>query len=155
MSKKTSPGSIAQNRKARHDFSLEKQFEAGLALEGWEVKSLRAGRGQLNEAYVTIHKGEAWLLNAHISPLDTISIQSKADPTRSRKLLLNERELNQLIGAVQREGYTIVPLNLHWKKQFIKCDIALAKGKKHHDKRQSEKDKDWERTKAKILKSRS
>ncbi len=145
--KKPSANLIADNRKARHDYHLETQFEAGLVLEGWEVKSLRAGRAQLKESYVTIKKGEAWLLGAHISPLGTISTHKPADPTRSRKLLLNQKELDKLIGAVQRQGYTIVPLNLHWKKGRAKLEIALAKGKKLYDKRKTEKERDWERQK--------
>lgn len=151
MSKKP-PKVIVQNRKARHDFAFEKQFEAGMVLEGWEIKSLREGRGQLNDAFVSIHKGEAWLVGAHISPLSTVSTHIQADPTRRRKLLLHDRELNQLIGAVQRQGYTVVPLDLHWYQNRVKCEIALAKGKKQHDKRDTDKSRSWQKTHAKIMK---
>lgn len=152
MGAKTTTNIIADNRKARHDYHIEEQFEAGLALEGWEVKSLRAGRAQLAESYVTIKKGEAWLLGAHISILKTTSTHVKADPLRTRKLLLHKKELDTLIGAVQRKGYTIVPLNLHWSKGRAKLEIALAKGKKLYDKRETEKRRDWERQKQRLLK---
>jgi SsrA-binding protein len=141
---------LAENRKARHDYHIEDQFEAGLVLDGWEVKSLRAGRAQLKESYVIIKNGEAWLVGAHISPLATVSTHITPDPVRSRKLLLHQRELNKLIGAVQRKGYTIVPLNLHWKKGRAKLEIALAKGKKLYDKRETEKRRDWERQKQRL-----
>lgn len=150
---KAPPNTLAQNRKARHDFIIEKNFDAGLVLEGWEVKSLRAGRGQLSEAYVIIRQGEAWLLNAHISPLETVSTHITPNPTRTRKLLLSAKELDQLIGAVQQKGYTIVPLRIFAGKRYIKCEIALAKGKKQHDKRQSDKDRSWEKTQRKIMKN--
>ncbi len=146
-------GKIALNKKARHDYFVEDTFEAGLALEGWEVKSLRAGRGQLTESYVQLRNAEAWLLGAHISPLSTASTHIKPDPTRTRKLLMHRLELDRLIGAVERKGYTLVPLNLHWSKGRVKLDIGLAKGKKQHDKRASEKDRDWKRQKSRILKS--
>lgn len=142
---------IAENRKARHDYIIEQDFEAGLVLEGWEVKSLRASRAQISESYVVIKDGEAFLLNSHISPLITTSTHIKAIPDRTRKLLLNAAELNKLIGAVQRQGYTIVPLNLHWKKGRAKLTIALAKGKKLHDKRETEKRRDWERQKQRLM----
>lgn len=141
---------IAENRKARHDYHIEEQFEAGLVLEGWEVKSLRAGRAQISESYVTIKGGEAWLVGANISPLPTVSTHITPDPARNRKLLLHQRELNKLIGAVQRKGYTLVPLNLHWKKGTAKLEIALAKGKKLYDKRETEKRRDWERRKQQL-----
>ena len=141
---------IADNRKARHDYHIESQFEAGLVLEGWEIKSLRAGRAQLKESYVVIKEAEAWLVGAHISPLSTASTHINPDPIRSRKLLLHHYELNKLIGAVQRKGYTIVPLNLHWSKGRAKLEIALAKGKKQHDKRQAEKTREWKRQKQRI-----
>jgi SsrA-binding protein len=146
-------GKIALNKKARHDYFVEDTFEAGLALEGWEVKSLRAGRGQLTESYVHLRNGEAWLLGAHISPLSTASTHIKPDPTRTRKLLMHRLELDRLVGAVERKGYTLVPLNLHWCKGRVKLDIGLAKGKKQHDKRASEKDRDWKRQKSRIMKS--
>jgi SsrA-binding protein len=152
MAKQTDNKQLVYNRKARHDFSIEKTLEAGLALLGWEVKSLREGRGQMKESYVVIRQGEAWLIGAHISPLSTIAKDLKPDPTRSRKLLLNRKEMNTLIGAVQRQGMTIVPLSLYWKKRYIKCEIGLAKGKKHHDKRHDEKQKEWQREKNKLEK---
>lgn len=152
--KKQSSASIAYNRKAHHDFTLEDQYEAGLVLQGWEVKSIRAGRANLKESHVIIKQGEAWLLNAHISPLSTVSAFSKADPRRTRKLLLNRRELERLLGAVQRKGYTIAPVSLYWKGPRVKLKIALAKGKKTHDKRSSEKAADWQRQKQRLLRTR-
>lgn len=144
---------IARNKRARHEFAIEETFEAGLALEGWEVKSLRAGRAQLTEAYVHLKDGEAWLLGAHITPLITASTHVQADPTRTRKLLLHRDELDRLIGAVERKGYTLVPLNLHWSKDRVKLEVGLAKGKKRHDKRADQKERDWKRQQARILKS--
>ncbi|PZP21115.1 SsrA-binding protein SmpB [Pseudomonas kuykendallii] len=143
--KKTSPGSIAQNKKALHDFFIEQRFEAGLALAGWEVKSLRAGKAQLVDSYVLLKDGEAWLMGCHITPLTTASTHVIADPTRTRKLLLHKRELGKLFGAVQQKGYACVALSLHWKKHLIKCYIALAKGKKEFDKRHTEKERDADR----------
>lgn len=128
---------IADNRKARFNYHLEQFLEAGIALEGWEVKSLRAGHAQISESYVVMKGGEAMLINAHITPLTTISTHIKATPDRTRKLLLHASELNKLIGAVQRQGYTIVPVNLHWNHGKVKVEIALAKGKKQHDKREA------------------
>lgn len=151
--KKSAPNLIADNRKARHDYQLEEKFEAGLVLEGWEVKSIRAGHVQIAEGYVIIKKSEAWLLGVNITPLLTASTHKKAIPDRTRKLLLHEKELNKLIGAVQRQGYTIVPLNLHWKNGRVKLDIALAKGKKLYDKRADLKRRDWERQKQRLRKS--
>jgi SsrA-binding protein len=145
---------ITDNRKAKHNYQIEDTLEAGIALAGWEVKSLRAGKAQLAESHVIIKGGEAFLLNAHISPLTTVSTHVEAVPDRSRKLLLNKRELNKLIGSAEREGYTIVPLNLHWKNNKVKVDIALAKGKNLYDKRQTEKRREWERQKQKIMKMR-
>ncbi len=145
---------IAENRRARHEYFIEETFEAGLALEGWEVKSLRAGRAQLTEAYVHLKNGEAWLIGAHFSPLTSASTHVRTDPTRTRKLLLHRRELDRLVGAVERKGYTLVPLNLHWTRGRAKLDVGLAKGKKQHDKRATEKNRDWERQKARILKGR-
>jgi SsrA-binding protein len=145
---KKPPRLIADNRKARHDYHIEQTWEAGLVLEGWEVKSIRAGRAQLSDSYVIVKDGAAWLLGAHIMPLATTSTHVHADPQRTRKLLLHLRELKKIIGAVQRKGYTVVPLNLHWFKNHIKVDIALAKGKKQYDKREAEKKRDWERQKA-------
>ena len=150
--KKPTGDVIAVNRRARHDYFIEDRFEAGLALEGWEVKSLRAGNAQLTEAYVNLRKGEAWLVGAHFAPLKTVSTHIKADPTRARKLLLHRYELDRLTGAVERKGYALVPLDLHWFKGKAKLTIGLAKGKKQHDKRVDKKDRDWQRQKERILK---
>ncbi len=152
-SKKPADNVIAVNRKARHDYFIENTIEAGLALEGWEVKSMRAGRAQITEGYVQIYKSEAWLVGAHFSPLTSTSTHVRADPTRNRKLLLHRLELDRMIGAVDRKGYTLVPLNLHWVKGRAKLDIGLAKGKKQHDKRASDKDRDWQRQKERMLKN--
>ena len=143
---------IAVNRRARHDYFIESNFEAGLALEGWEVKSLRAGNAQLTEAYVNVKQGEAWLVGAHFAPLKTTSTHITANPTRARKLLLHRYELDRLAGAVERKGYTLIPLELHWNKGRAKLDIGLGKGKKQHDKRADRKDRDWQRQKERILK---
>lgn len=144
--------SIAVNRKAHHEFFIEDRFEAGLVLEGWEVKSLRAGRVQLDQGYILLKNNAAWLFGALITPLQTASTHIHPDPQRSRKLLLNQRELNKLIGSVERRGYTVVPLGLYWKNNRVKLEIGLAKGKKLHDKRATEKDRDWERQKQRLLK---
>jgi len=152
--KKASGGStIALNKKAGHDYFIEQRIEAGIALEGWEVKSLRAGRIQIKESYVKILHAEAFLIGAHISPLPTASTHISPDPTRTRKLLLNRSELNKLIGQTERAGYTLVPTALYWKRGRAKLEIGLAKGKKLHDKRASEKDKDWQREKARLFKT--
>ncbi|MCH7853878.1 MAG: SsrA-binding protein SmpB [Proteobacteria bacterium] len=143
---------IARNKRARHDYFIEDTYEAGLQLEGWEVKSLRAGRAQITESYVHVRDGEGWLIGAHISPLNTASTHISPNPTRTRKLLLHRHELDRLIGAVERKGYTLVPLNLHWSRGRAKLDIGLAKGKKQADKRATIKDRDWQRQKARILK---
>ena len=143
---------IAQNKRAFHEYFIEERFEAGLVLEGWEVKSLRASRAQITESYVLWKDGAAWLVGAHFSPLQTASTHINPDPTRTRKLLLNQKELNILFGSVDRKGYTLIPIKLYWKKNRAKLEIALAKGKKLHDKRQSDKDKDWQRERQKILK---
>ncbi len=145
---------IAINKKARFEYFIENSFEAGVALEGWEVKSLRAGRAQLTESYVIVKEGEAWLLGAHINPLITASSHVKPDPNRTRKLLLKRRELDSLIGAVERKGYALVALKLYWKKSRVKLEVGLAKGKKQHDKRATEKDRDWQRQKSRMLKPR-
>ncbi|MCW8854746.1 MAG: SsrA-binding protein SmpB [Gammaproteobacteria bacterium] len=152
--KKTkAPGStIALNKKARHDYSIEDKFEAGLVLEGWEVKSLRDGRVQINDTYVMVKDGEIWWLGGLITPLLSASTHVHPQPTRSRKLLLHRREIDKLIGAVERKGYTLVPLAMYWKKGRAKLEIGLAKGKKDHDKRASDKDRDWGREKERILK---
>jgi len=145
------PHLIAENRKARFDYFIEERFEAGLALQGWEVKAMRAGRAQLKEAYVYLRGGEAFLIGAHLSPLPTTSTHITADPVRTRKLLLHHSELQRLIGAVERRGYTLVPLELYWKNGRAKLQLGLAKGKKQHDKRAVEKERDWQRDKARLL----
>lgn len=148
---KTASPSIALNKRARFDYFIEERFEAGLVLEGWEVKSLRASKAQITESYVLIKSGEAWLLGAHITPLNTASTHIHPDPARTRKLLLNRAELDRLTGAVERKGYTLVPLSLHWKHGRAKLEIGLAKGKKLHDKRATEKARDWQRQKQRLL----
>jgi SsrA-binding protein len=152
-SKKSAAGgtNIAQNRQATHEYFIEERFEAGLVLEGWEVKSLRAGKAQLKESYVILKNGEAWLFGAHFSPLPSASTHVQPDPTRSRKLLLHAEELSRLIGQVERKGYTLVPLSLYWKQGRAKLEIGLARGKKQHDKRASEKERDWEREKQRVM----
>ena len=146
--------SIAENKKAFHDYFIEERFEAGIVLEGWEVKAIRAGRVQIKEAYVIVKDEEVWLLGCHISPLSTASTHVKPDPVRTRKLLLHGREIAKLIGKVERAGYALVPLNLHFAKGRIKLEIGLAKGKKQYDKRESEKQKDWEREKARLMRDK-
>ena len=143
---------IVDNKKAFHDYFIEERYEAGMVLQGWEVKSIRAGRVQLKEAYVIVRQGEVFLFGAHISPLPTASTHINPDPVRTRKLLLNAEEVKKLIGKVERAGYTLVPLNMHYLKGRIKCEIGLAKGKKQHDKRDSEKERDWQREQQSILK---
>ena len=145
---------IADNRKARHDYHIEQTFEAGLVLAGWEIKSLRAGKAQLVESHVVIKNGEAFLLNSHFSPLTTTSTHVNPVPNRTRKLLLNKHELNKLIGSSERKGYTIIALNLHWRHNKAKVEIALAKGKKQYDKREDLKQRDWNRQKQKLAKLR-
>ncbi len=148
---KSGAATIALNKKARHDYFIEDRMEAGLVLEGWEVKSLRAGKIQLGDAYVIVKEGEAFLFGALITPLSSASTHVNADPRRTRKLLLHEREIATLIGAIDRKGYTVVALAMYWKKGRAKLEIGLAKGKKQHDKRASEKDRDWARDKQRIL----
>lgn len=143
--------SIIDNKKAFHDYFIEERHEAGLVLEGWEVKAIRAGRVQLKEAYVVVKKEEVWLVGCHISPLATASTHIKPDPTRSRKLLLHAQEIRKLIGKVQQAGFTLVPLNLHYAKGRVKIEIGLAKGKKLHDKRATEKERDWQREKQRLI----
>ncbi len=143
--------SIIDNRKAFHDYFIEDRFEAGLVLEGWEAKSIRAGRAQLKEAYVVIKSGEIFLIGAHISPLLTASTHSTPDPVRTRKLLLHGKEIAKLIGKVERAGYALVPLDLHYAKGRIKLNIGLAKGKKQYDKRETEKERDWVREKSRLM----
>lgn len=156
MGKKRTKGDdsarIATNKKALHDYFIEERLEAGLALQGWEVKAMRDRRAQLKEAYVVIKNGEAWLIGAHISPLPTASTHIHPDPVRTRRLLLHRGELNRLIGAVERKGYALVPLSLYWSRGRAKLEIGLAKGKKQHDKRMSEKQRDWTRDRQRLLK---
>ena len=144
---------IALNKKSRHDFILGERYEAGLALEGWEVKSLRAGRVQLRDSYVIIKDGEAWLLGALITPLPTASTHIQPDPQRTRKLLLHREELNKLIGAVERKGFALIPTAMYWKRGRAKLEIALAKGKQAHDKRATERERDWSREKQRLMKA--
>ena len=146
---------IVQNKKAQHDYSIEERYEAGIALEGWEVKSIRASHVQLNEAYVVVRNGELYLLNSHISPLPTTSTHVKAEPTRTRKLLLHAAEIRKLIGKVERAGYSLVPLNMHYSKGRVKLEVGLAKGKRQFEKRADQADKDWKREQSRLLKQRS
>src|ERR1700678_4634376 len=144
---------IAGKRKARSDSFIEERFEAGISLMGWEVKSMRAGKAQIAEAYVYLRDGEAFLFGAHISALNSASTHVDTDPTRTRKLLLTRRQLDHLLGAVERRGYTLVPLELYWKEGRAKLELGLAKGKKQHDKRATDKDRDWQRDKSRIMKA--
>ena len=144
--------SIARNKKAWHDYFIEEEFEAGLVLEGWEVKSLRAGAAQLKESYVIIRNGELFLFGAHFSPLNTASTHVNTDPVRSRKLLLHQTEIDKLAGAVERRGYTLVPLALYWKRSRAKLQVALAKGKKQYDKRATIRQREWDREQHRLLK---
>ena len=143
--------SIVQNRKAFHDYFVEERFEAGIALEGWEVKAIRAGRVQIKEAYVIVNNGEIFLIGCHISPLPTASTHFTPDPVRTRKLLLHAREISRLIGSVERAGYALLPLDMHYKDGRIKIEIGLAKGKKQYDKRRDEKEKDWRREQQRLM----
>jgi len=143
--------SIVQNRKAFHDYFIEERFEAGIALEGWEVKAIRAGRVQIKEAYVIVNNGEIFLIGSHISPLPAASTHFTPDPVRTRKLLLNAREISLLTGSVERAGYTLLPLDMHFKNGRVKLEIGLAKGKKQYDKRQDEKEKDWRREQQRLM----
>jgi len=147
--------SITTNKKAFHDYFIEEKYEAGIVLEGWEVKAVRAGRVQIKEAYVVVKDGEIWLLGMHITPLSEASTHVHPDPTRTRKLLLHEREISKLIGKVERAGYTLVPVDLHYTRGRVKAEIGLAKGKKMHDKRATEQERDWKREKERLMKDRS
>ncbi|HUK01198.1 MAG TPA: SsrA-binding protein SmpB [Steroidobacteraceae bacterium] len=147
----STPSLIAENRKARFDYFIEERYEAGLALQGWEVKALRAGRANLTEGYIYLREGEAFLIGAHFAPLPTASTHTPVDPVRTRKLLMHHHELQRLIGAVERRGYTLIPLELYWKSGRAKLRLGLAKGKKQHDKRATEKARDWQRDKARLL----
>ena len=146
--------SIVDNKKAFHDYFIEERFEAGLGLEGWEAKAIRAGRAQIKEAYVVIKDGELFLIGAHISPLAQASTHVHPDPVRTRKLLLHEREISKLIGKVERAGFTLMPLDLHFQRGRVKLQIGLAKGKKQHDKREAEKERDWDREKARLMRTK-
>lgn len=146
--------SIAQNKKARFDYFIEDRLEAGLVLNGWEVKSARAGKAQITDSFVILREGEAWLLGSHITPLNTVSTHVTADPKRIRKLLLNRREIDRLTGLVERKGYTLVALELYWSKNRVKLAVGLARGKKQHDKRDTEKDRDWQRDRARVMRAR-
>ena len=150
--KSSNSNTIAQNKKARHDFFIEEEYEAGLALQGWEVKSMRAGRVQLKESYVLIDNGELFLHGAHISPLTSASTHVKTDPVRNRKLLMNRIEISRLIGSIERAGYTLTPLALYWSRGKAKLKIGLAKGKKQHDKRATIKERDWKREQQRLMK---
>ncbi|HXV10071.1 MAG TPA: SsrA-binding protein SmpB [Burkholderiales bacterium] len=143
--------SIVQNKKAFHDYFIEERFEAGIALQGWEVKAIRAGRAQIKEGYVIVQGGEIFLIGAHISPLPAASTHLLPDPTRTRKLLLRAEEIQRLIGSVERAGYALVPLDLHYKDGRVKLAIGLAKGKKQYDKRATEKEKDWRRQQQRLM----
>lgn len=152
--KQKTSGSICFNKKAMHEYFIEQKLEAGMLLEGWEVKSIRAGRLQISESHILMKRGEAWLIGSQIQPLLSASTHVKADPTKTRKLLLNRSELKKLIGLIERDGYTLIPLSMYWKNNRIKLEIAVAKGKKLHDKRASEKEREWSREKERVLKSR-
>jgi SsrA-binding protein len=147
--------SIVDNKKAFHDYFIEERYEAGLVLEGWEVKAIRAGRAQIKEAYVTIEGGEAYVVGMHLSPLVTASTHVRPNPTRARKLLLNAEEIRRLIGKVEQRGYTLVPLDLHYAKGRIKIAVGLAKGKKQHDKRDTEKEREWQREQQRLMRRRA
>jgi SsrA-binding protein len=146
---------IAQNKKARFDYFIEERFEAGLALQGWEVKSLRAGKAQLVDSFVMVRNGEAWLHGSHLTPLSSASTHVTPEPARIRKLLMNRREIDRLTGLVERKGYTLVALELYWNKGRVKLALGLAKGKKQHDKRATEKERDWDRDRGRILRARA
>jgi len=146
---------LVDNKKAFHEYFIEERYEAGLMLQGWEVKAIRAGRSQLKEAYVILKKEEVWLIGCHISPLPTASTHINPDPVRSRKLLLHAHEIRKLIGKVQQAGYTLMPLNLHFSKGRVKLEIGLAKGKKLHDKRAVQKDRDWQREKSRLMRDKN
>ena len=152
--KESGPSTIAQNKKARFDYFIEDRIEAGLALQGWEVKSMRAGKAQLTDSFVIFRDGEAYLLGSHVAPLNTVSTHVIAEPKRTRKLLMNRREIDRLIGLVERKGYTLIALELYWSKNKVKVKVGLARGKKQHDKRDTEKDRDWQRDKSRALRAR-
>ncbi len=147
--------SIVENRKASHDYFIEERYEAGIALEGWEVKAIRAGRAQIADAYVMVRNGELFLIGSHVSPLPTVSTHFVPDPTRTRKLLMRADEIRRLVGKVEQRGYSLIPLNLHYAKGRIKLDVALARGKLKHDKRADLREKDWKREQQRLLRTRS
>lgn len=149
--KSNAGGTIALNKRARHDYHFEQKIEAGLALQGWELKSIRAGRANITESYAVVRGGELFLFGAQVTPLISASTHVVADDRRTRKLLLHRREIDQLIGKVQRDGYTLVPTALYWKGNKVKAELALAKGKQSHDKREASKQRDWEREKARVM----
>jgi SsrA-binding protein len=151
--KKTPENTIAQNRKAKHDYFIEETFEAGLALQGWEVKAMREKKANLTDAYIVLHNSEAYLQGCHVSPLITTSTHITAEPSRNKKLLLHNAEIGKLIDAQQRDGYTIVPLALYWVRNLVKLKIGTAKGKKLHDKRATERAKEWDRDKQRVMKN--
>ncbi|MDA0787877.1 MAG: SsrA-binding protein SmpB [Proteobacteria bacterium] len=153
MAKETSRGTIALNKKAKFEYHLHDRFEAGVELEGWEVKAMRAGKAQLTDTYVLLKDGEAFLLGCHITPLNTTFAQTTADPQRTRRLLLHRRELSKLFGATQQKGQTCIPIALYWKGSRVKCEIALATGKKEFDKRATIKDRDWKLDKERVMKA--
>lgn len=146
--------SIVTNKKAFHDYFIEEQFEAGIVLEGWEIKAIRAGRGNIKESYVIVRNGEIFIFGMHVTALTQASTHVKPDPTRTRKLLLHSAQISKLIGKVERAGYTLMPLDLHYQRGRVKVQIGLAKGKKQHDKREAEKDRDWEREKARLMRTK-
>lgn len=151
---KPAVAAIAENRRARHDYSIEERYEAGLALEGWEVKALRAGRASIAEAHAILRAGEAWLIGSHVTPLPSASSHVVAEPDRTRKLLLHASELRHLTGAVERRGYTLVPLRLYWKQGIAKLELGLGKGRKLHDKRHAAKERDWAREQGRLLREK-
>jgi SsrA-binding protein len=147
--------SIVDNKKAFHDYFIEERYEAGMVLEGWEVKAIRAGRAQIKEAYVVLQHGEPYVIGMHLSPLPTASTHVRPDPTRTRKLLLNAEEIRKLIGKVEQRGYTLVPLDLHYTQGRVKMAVGLAKGKKQHDKRDTEKEREWQREQQRLLRRKA
>ena len=146
---------IASNRRARHDYFLEQKFEAGIALLGWELKSIRAGKVQLTDSYIYFKDGEAWMTGVQIAPMNTVSTHFVVEPDRTRKLLLNRREINQLIGASEQKGYTVLCTSMYWKNHLVKVEVCLGKGKAQHDKRYTEKQRDWDRQKQRIMRHQS
>lgn len=148
-------GTIALNKRARHEFAIDERFECGLVLEGWEVKSIRDGKVQLSEAYAIVKNGEIFLFGAQIQPLLSASTHVVPETRRTRKLLLNRKEIDKLVGQVERKGYTLVPLALYWKKNRVKCEIGLARGKQEHDKRATEKERDWDREKQRVMRAKN